>query len=477
MELSKSLVVDDMYSAFINKFTKIYENCFPLKRINITRNSIPRKPWLTPGLAKSCHKKEKLYKSFIKNPTPSNQLKYVKYRNKLNTVLRKAEQSFYKEKFESLKSNIRQTWKTIKLVLKTKNPPLADTFIINGKCVTDKTVISKKFNEYFVNIGPSLANKINTSEDIYQSYMKGNFINSFGLVETDASEIVSVVKSLKTKTSAGHDNIPVDIMKLTINQTASVLAKIVNKSFTEGKVPNLLKIAKVSPVFKSGDKSIISNYRPISILPSFSKIFEKLVYNRLMNYLNKYFVLSKNQYGFRSNYSTSLAILEMVDKISEAIDNKYYSLGIFIDLSKAFDTLNHDIMLGKLEYYGIRGQALFWFKSYLQNRSQYVTYNGCESPHLPISCGVPQGSILEPILFLIYINDIINVSELLHSILFADDTNLFAFHRDLNSLVDLINKELKVLSLWFKVNKLSLNVDKTVFMVFTSNQKSTTLIL
>jgi hypothetical protein len=257
--------------------------------------------------------------------------------------------------------------------LKTKNPPLADTFIINGKCVTDKTVISKKFNEYFVNIGPSLANKINTSEDIYQSYMKGNFINSFGLVETDASEIVSVVKSLKTKTSAGHDNIPVDIMKLAINHTASILSKIVNKSFTEGKVPNLLKIAKVSPVFKSGDKSIISNYRPISVLPSFSKIFEKLVYNRLMNYLNKYFVLSKNQYGFRSNYSTSLAILEMVDKISEAIDNKYYSLGIFIDLSKAFDTLNHDIMLGKLEYYGIRGQALSWFKSYLKNRSQYVT--------------------------------------------------------------------------------------------------------
>ena len=434
---------------------------------------MPRKPWLTPGLAKSCHRKEKLYKCFINNPTASNKLNYVKYRNKLNTLLRKAEQAFYKDKFELYKCNIKQTWKTIKLVLNSHNSPLNDTFIINNKSTTDKSVIANKFNEYFVNIGPSLANKIHsdTSDIPYLSYMKGDFKNSFGLLETDALEIISVAKDLKAKSSAGYDDIPSDIMKLSINFTASILSKIINKSFSEGQVPALLKVAKVCPVYKNGDKSTISNYRPISVLPSFSKIFEKIVYNRLTGYLNKHCVLTSNQFGFRNNYSTAMAVLEMVDKISDAIDNKCYSIGVFVDLSKAFDTLDHDILLGKLAYYGIRGTALSWFKSYFQNRLQYVAYNGYNSPRSPITCGVPQGSILGPLLFLLYINDIVNVSNVLQLILFADDTNLFAFHKDLNTLVNLVNNELKCLNSWFKVNKLSLNVDKTVFMVFTSARK------
>ena len=176
------------------------------------------------------------------------------------------------------------------------------------------------------------------------------------------------------------------------------------------------------PLFKSGEDGLISNYRPISILPVFSKLFEKVVYKRLINYLDSNNTLFKKQYGFGKNHSTSLALLDLVDKITSAIDEKKYTVGIILDLSKALDTVNHDILFDKLSFYGIRGLPLDWLKNYFLNRFQYVEYNGSSSFYNTIKCGVPQGSILGPLLFLIYINDICNASEFLEFILFADDT-------------------------------------------------------
>ena len=230
-----------------------------------------------------------------------------------------------------------------------------------------------------------------------------------------------------------------------------------------------MKIAKVIPIFKKDDPSLFSNYRPISILPSLSKILEKIVYIRLYSFLTRNNLLTQIQYGFRKNYSTDYAIIQLCDKITSSLANKEHVTGVFLDLSKAYDTIDHQILLYKLEAYGIRGTALSWFKDYLCNRQQYVAFNSTESTKLMIKCGVPQGSILGPLLFLLYINDIVNSFNLLSFILFADDTNLFYSHNDLKTLIDTLNRELVKVSLWFKCNKLSLNINKTCLMHFKSS--------
>ena len=186
------------------------------------------------------------------------------------------------------------------------------------------------------------------------------------------------------------------IIKQSIQIIADPLAHIINLSITHGIVPDQMKIALVIPLFKASDRSLFTNYRPISILPSFSKFLEKVVYNRLNNYLSKLEILCDNQFGFRKNHSTSLALIDLYEKISLALDRNEHAVGVFLDLSKAFDTVDHNILLDKLEHYGIRGVALDWVRSYLSNRLQFVQFNSqCSSPQT-ICCGVPQGFLLGP---------------------------------------------------------------------------------
>ena len=289
---------------------------------------------------------------------------------------------------------------------------------------------------------------------------------------THKSELLSICNNLQVKNSTGHDNVSSIVVKKTILNIADPLTHIFNSSLRVGVVPNSLKVAKVVPIYKSGPKDQFSNYRPISVLPFFSKLLEKIVNNRLVEYLNKWSILTQNQYGFRSNHSTCMAVIDMCDKITQALDENKYAAGIFIDLSKAFDTVNHNILLKKLELYGIRGTCLDWFSSYLTNRSQFISVNGSMSSKQLVTCGVPQGSILGPLLFLIYINDITACSNIIKFILFADDTNLFCSNNSLSELESILNGELEHLSVWFKANKLSLNTAKTNYILFRNKGKS-----
>ena len=256
-------------------------------------------------------------------------------------------------------------------------------------------------------------------------------------------------------------------MKNSIDHIILPLTHIINQSLATGIVPHDMKIAKVIPIFKSGNKNIFNNYRPISILPAFSKILEKVMANKLMNYMESNNLFYQHQYGFRPKHSTIHPIIHLLNQIAEENDNstKDLTLSVFIDLSKAFDTISHDILLSKLDNLGVRGIAKSWFESYLTDRKQYMELYDNKSPLVNITCGVPQGSILGPILFLIYVNDISNSTKI-NILSFADDTTVTLSSPDIPKLYSTMNQELEKLNDWFRANRLCLNVKKTKYILF-----------
>uniref|UniRef100_A0A8C6T7P7 Reverse transcriptase domain-containing protein n=1 Tax=Neogobius melanostomus TaxID=47308 RepID=A0A8C6T7P7_9GOBI len=321
------------------------------------------------------------------------------------------------------------------------------------------------FNKFFVDVGPNLAAKITNVENFNCELIDTNPLSMF-LKPVEEKEILDIVKGCKNKTSTDYYDMDMKTLKSVIESISKPLTYICNLSLQTGQFPESMKVAKVIPLFKAGDKHLFTNYRPVSLLPQFSKILEKVYNSRLDSFIERCNLLSDNQFGFRNNHSTSHALFDIIEEITNAVDNKKYAIGLFIDLSKAFDTINYDILINKLEHYGIRGVALQWVTSYLKNRKQCVKIGDYQSSCQEIVCGLPQGSILGPKLFNMYINDICKTSQVLKFILFADDTNIFASGDDLQQLCRIVNLELKSVNKWFKQNKLSLNLSKSKMMIF-----------
>ena len=244
---------------------------------------------------------------------------------------------------------------------------------------------------------------------------------------------------------------------------------IFNLSLQTGIFPDKLKIARVTSLLKGGENYQLGNYRPIFVLPCFSKVLEKIMYNRLYKYLTDNSMLYKKQFGFQDRHSTEHAIVQLVDQIRNSFESKQSTLRVFVDLSKAFDTVYPKILIFKLENYGIRGKNLLWFISYLTNRIQYIKNNNLNTSFQKIVCGVPQDSVLGPLLFLIYVNDLKDASKSLDCIMFIDDTNIFYSHQNVKGLFYPVNSELEKVSQWFKANKLSINIKKTKFTLFHKN--------
>ena len=464
--------VNNSYNIFSNNYLNLYNKYFPYVRMS--RKSFKNKPYITSAIKVSIKHKNKLYRKKEDNPTELNKTIWRNFSKKTTAIIRKAEQLYYRSMINSQNNSSKNLWKTFGKILnknKIKHNKINQLSHNNSK-LTNSQDISETINNFFSEIGPNLASNFdNLNNNEHKKYLAAPAPQSILLHSINAKEILDTIKSLKNSNSSGHDFFTTKFVKLSAPILIPALVKIFNLALKTGVYPDSLKIAKVIPVFKKGDPSSVNNYRPISILSSINKIFEKILYARLIKYIDKFQLLYKYQFGFRKNHSTEHALIEITDQIRFAMDNNQITCGIFVDLSKAFDTVNHHILLDKLENIGIRGKALELFKSYLSDRRQYVNIEQSKSKTNTVSCGVPQGSVLGPLFFLLFINDLPNCCPTGKVRIFADDTNVFFHCNSTEELIETATIIMTELHSWFSANKLTLNTDKSSFTIFKTKQK------
>ena len=449
-----------------------------LKKINKYKLKFKSKPWITLGLQKSIFVKNKLLTNFInkKDPVLKEEFhtNYKKYRNLLSTLMKKSKQAYYDKYFEKYWNNIKNTCKGIKSLISLKTKASSVPTVLsreNGDTITNPYDIVNTFNNYFASIAETTKRSIKYSHKHFSDYLSNESSCTIFLQPTDKEEVANIISTLNSNKASGPNSIPYRILFLLKNEMSNQLADLFNLSFKTGVFPSVLKTAKVIPIFKKDSKLDRSNYRPISLLSNIEKILEKLMYRRLYTFRNNKNIIYDLQFGFRQQYSTSHALINITENIRKSLDDGNIGCGVFVDLQKAFDTVDHQILLAKLNHYGIRGVSNNWFKSYLSNRSQYVSIKGYESSLAVLNCVVPQGSVLGLLLFLLYTNDLNQAIKFCKIHHFADDTYLLCNSNSIKKLNKLVNADLKHLVNSLNANKISLNVKKTEMVIFKSKQK------
>ena len=365
---------------------------------------------------------------------------------------------------------MKKTWQILKQAMNKQNDKsnFPKTFLIDGKQQSNEFHIAEAFNKFYSSIGKSTSEKVPESNKNFTDYLRNPQLNSMFMETIDEYQVLEIVNKLKPKMSSGHDDIPTKIVKQSILNILAPLTHVINRSLLTGIIPKDLKLAKVIPIYKSSSREELKNYRPVSLLPAFSKILEKFVFNKITSYMNNTNLFYEHQYGFRAGHSTIHPIIDLLNTCSIAGNHtpKQLTASILCDLSKAFDVINHDILIRKLDNYGIRGIVKDWLINYLKDRQQFVEFGNAKSRYCQIECGVPQGSILGPLLYLIYVNDIGNcVSTESHILSFADDTTLVMSDANPLTLFQNVNIEVAKLYSWFCANRLSLNPHKTKYII------------
>ena len=441
----EELVVDnDLNTSFNKVHGKLLEqiNWFvPETTHSICGKKLRREPWISAGLLKSIAKCKKLYRDTLKSTcTDKTRSRYVKYNAMLCKVKRSAMKMYYHNKCSEYKHNTSKLWRMINEIVGRVNDKscVIDHITVNG--VTDYTAhgIGNAFGKFFANVGKRYAKKILKSKkhiDEYLTMIRRNQTSIF-FEPTSIAEINKLLKGLPNESSSGHDNVNNLLLKELAEQISPILELLFNESLVTGQFPDKMKIADVVPLYKAKEHDIVDNYRPILLLLTISKVLERIVYKRVYKYLNDTGQIYESQYGFREKHSCDHAIAQLIGEIVKNQELKRTTISVFLDLSKAFDTLTHSIVLKKLEQYGIRRQTLKWFESYLSGCRLRVKFRPASTGQVEVTdeydieYGAPQGSCLGPLIFLVFCNDLSLHLEFLQCIQFADDTTLYLRHRN-----------------------------------------------
>nr|CAH7761994.1 unnamed protein product [Callosobruchus chinensis] len=455
--------VNEGFKTFLNIFQYYVDDSFPLKKVQTGKRH--NKPWLTQGIRISGQRLKDLH--FLLRQGYVSDKYYTCYKKTYRKTVVAAKKLYNDNLYKNSSNKSKAAWYIInKSSNQSSRQKIESLKLSENNILVDRESIANEFNSYFVNMPYSLMEDKNVRGQTNDYGFKSNKISdTMFLRPTTEIDIFNIILSLKTSNSMGFDNTSNNLIKAASHFVVHPLTYLINMSLVEGIFPDCLKIAKVVPIFKNGNKQQVSNYRPISILSSISKVVERVIFDKIVDFLNINKVLTDNQHGFRKNRSTQTAILQFLTKLNEEIDNGHKCTALFMDLSKAFDMVSHDLLQSKLYNYGLRGKVKDLITSFLSSRKQVVDVDGAHSGALEIKVGVPQGSILGPLIFLIFVNDLSYVTDDL--VMYADDNTFQCHGKTHNECVQKLKMMIDKVILWFSSNQLCLNTSKTVFMNFT----------
>ena len=411
---------------------------------------------------------------YVYNCTHCVRRGYKKYLNKLTHIKNVSEQHYYQNLLSNCKSSSK-TWSTINEIIDFKNSSnkskLPHSIVIEGERVkTDSPKFREKLCEYFANIGTIMSKNLPFSKGASFKIHHSSCVQSFMLEKILSEDVNDCIDKLKSYTAPGLDQISPKFVKLSKCVLAPLLARLFNRCIELETFPNDFKVASVIPIPKKISPTSLDEFRPISLLSVFSKLFEKILESKMTKFITKNCILTPSQFDFTENNSTELAITTFYDKLLNNLNGKLITCSIFLDLRKAFDSVSHEILLKKLYHYGFRGKMFNLLSSYLSGRQICTKINDKLSSLRPVKYGVPQGSVLGPLLFLLYVNDLPNVSKF-ETTLFADDTTLHLAHHDFNILQQQVKEETDKIENWVTSNKLTINYNKSCYMIISGNKK------